>query len=205
MNKSHIIIAALAGMIAVTSCVVDSSEWNSTPWSLESYSIGLRCLSAEFPAVKMSEMLDFGTESMFGPGEHKTKMVLEQYGGKTEAELVTKYVADTTWSFTVTSGADGVFENMNAKGTISFHTLRKGVRDWQVEVSGTTTESTGYSSSYKSPAQMIYRIHNNDYKRKYEVDLSGEFETVFYRDGSRFFVKSITYGNNETTEYHYDD
>lgn len=205
MNKSHIIIAALAGMIAVTSCVVDSSEWNSTPWSLESYSIGLRCLSAEFPAVKMSEMLDFGTESMFGPGEHKTKMVLEQYGGNTEAELVTKYVADTTWSFTVTSGADGIFENMNAKGTISFHTLRKGVRDWQVEVSGTTKESTGYSSSYKSPVRMVYRIHNNDYKRKYEVDLSGEFETVFYRDGARFFVKSITYGNNETTEYHYDD
>ena len=205
MNKSHIIVAALAGMIAVTSCVVDSSEWNSTPWSLESYSIGLRCLSAEFPAVKMSEMLDFGTESMFGPGEHKTKMVLEQYGGKTEAELVTKYVADTTWSFTVTSGADGIFENMNAKGTISFRTLRKGVRDWQVEVSGTTKESTGYSSSYKSPVQMVYRIHNNDYKRKYEVDLSGEFETVFYRDGARFFVKSITYGNNETTEYHYDD
>ena len=52
---------------------------------------------------------------------------------------------------------------------------------------------------------MVYRIHNNDYKRKYEVDLSGEFETVFYRDGGRFFVKSITYGNNETTEYHYDD
>ena len=134
MNKLHIIVAALAGMIAVTSCEVDTSEWNSTPWSLESYSIGLRCLSAEFPAVKMSEMLDFGTESMFGPGEHKTKMVLEQYGGNTEAELVTKYVADTTWAFTVTSGADGIFENMNAKGTISFHTLRKGVRDWQVEV-----------------------------------------------------------------------
>lgn len=151
MNKLHIIVAALAGMIAVTSCEVDTSEWNSTPWSLESYSIGLRCLSAEFPAVKMSEMLDFGTESMFGPGEHKTKMVLEQYGGNTEAELVTKYVADTTWAFTVTSGADGIFENMNAKGTISFHTLRKGVRDWQVEVSGTTKESTGYSSSYKSP------------------------------------------------------
>ena len=94
---------------------------------------------------------------------------------------------------------------MNAKGTISFHTLRKGVRDWQVEVSGTTKESTGYSSSYKSPVQMVYRIHNNDYKRKYEVDPSGEFETVFYRDGVRFFVKSITYGNNETTEYHYDD
>ena len=63
MNKLHIIVAALAGMIAVTSCEVDTSEWNSTPWSLESYSIGLRCLSAEFPAVKMSEMLDFGTES----------------------------------------------------------------------------------------------------------------------------------------------
>lgn len=205
MNKLHIIVAALAGMIAVTSCVVDSSEWNSTPWSLESYSMGLRCLSAEFPAIKMSKMLDFGTESMFGPGEHKTKMVLEQYGGNTEAELVTKYVADTTWSFTVTSGADGIFENMNAKGTISFRTLRKGVRDWQVEVSGTTKESTGYSSSYKVPVQMVYRIHNNDYKRKYEVDLSGEFETVFYRDGARFFVKSITYGKNETTEYHYDD
>ena len=58
MNKLHIIVAALAGMIAVTSCEVDTSEWNSTPWSLESYSIGLRCLSAEFPAVKMSEMLD---------------------------------------------------------------------------------------------------------------------------------------------------
>lgn len=189
---------------AVASCKVEDADSNRAESYLNSYSRTLRYNAVELPVLRISRMLDTMDEPFFEEGRNfETTIMSRSYEGNTMSDMTFTYKSDTTWTFTLAAVKERAgLENFRAAGTVSFSTLQKGVRKWSMEVSGSTSEDTGYSSEFMTQKPLVFILHNNDFEGRYECRKDGLFVARYFFNG-KLFTDSRLGWNGEKDSYEY--
>lgn len=203
MRRIQYLLMVLA-VAAVASCKVEDADINRAESYLNSYSRTLRYNAVELPVLRISIMLDTMNEPFFEEGRtFETAIKSEGYEGNTMSDLTFTYKSDTTWTFTLAAVKERAgLENLRAVGTVSFSTVRKGVRKWSMEVSGSTSEDTGYSSEFMTQKPLAFMLHNNDFEGRYECRKDGLFVARYFFNGKLFTDIRLDW-NGEKDSYEY--
>lgn len=203
MRRIQYLLMVLA-VAAVASCKVEDADSNRAESYLNSYSRILRYNAVELPVLRISRMLDTMDEPFFDEGRSfETTIMSRSYEGNTMSDMTFTYKSDTTWTFTLAAVKERAgLENLRADGTVSFSTVQKGVRKWSMEVSGSTSESTGYSSEFMTQKPLVFILHNNDFEGRYECRKDGLFVARYFFNG-KLFTDSRLGWNEEKDSYEY--
>lgn len=205
MRRIQYFLMVLA-VTVVASCKVEDADINRAESYLQPYSEVLRYNAVELPVLKISRMLDTMNEPFFDEGKtFKTTIMSEHYNGNTMSDMTFTYKSDTTWTFTLAAVKERAeLENFRAAGTASFSTFRKGVRNWKLEISGSTSEDTGYSSEFTTNS-ISFLIHSNDFERRYECHRDGAFQTKYFLNGKLFSdIRFQWFGGRDSCNYSYE-
>lgn len=203
MRRIQYLLMVLA-VAAVASCKVEDADSNRAESYLNSYSRILRYNAVELPVLRISRMLDTMDDPFFEEGRSfETTIMSRSYEGNTMSDMTFTYKSDTTWTFTLAAVKERAgLENLCAEGTVSFSTVQKGVRKWSMEVSGSTSEATGYSSEFMTQKPLVFILHNNDFEGRYECRKDGLFVARYFFNG-KLFTDSRLGWNEEKDSYEY--
>lgn len=207
MRRIQYLLMVLA-VAAVASCKVEDADSNRSEAYLQSYSKVLRYNAVELPVLRISRMLDTMNEPFFEEGRtFETNIMSEYYYGNTMTDMAFTYKSDTTWTFTLAAVKERAeLENFRAAGTVSFSTVQKGVRKWKLEISGSTSEDTGYSSEFTAQTPIVFLIHGNDFEGRYECHRDGVFQTKYFLNGKLFSDISLEWrGEKDSDNYRYEE
>ncbi len=206
MSKLYWILFVACAVMA-SSCNLGNEEYNDTESHLKDYASTLIYVSAEIPVLWMSKQIDIDKTPIFELGKEwhwKTKSNGYAFYDIEALNITANCVADTTWNVSVSTLPENSLSNLNASMKVSFSTVSSGYRIWTIDISGSTEETTGYSSSFRTLEAFKLDVKWSPFKDMYTVTPFGTVRTEFFSDGINIESFTTIYGDGDSYDFLYE-